>query len=100
KYVALCIKNIKIFLDKKIYVEATRQIVTFQELFHGIVLALRSYLIGNTRRFIVPLPSKPNGGRSIKAGYQLYGHKAGITNFWPETKNIAKDFSEILSLKN
>lgn len=100
KYVAYSIKNIKIFLDKKIYVEATRQIVTFQELLHGIVLALRSYLIGNTRRFIVPVPSRPNGGRPMKAGYQLYGHKAGITNFWPETKDIAKEFNKILSLEN
>lgn len=94
KYVAYVIENVKVFLETKVYVEATRQIVTFQELFHGIVLALRSYLLGNTRRFIVPIPSKPNGGRPIKAGYQLYGHKAGITNFWPQTKEIAKNFEK------
>ena len=97
---AITIEGVKKFLDTKVYVEATRQIVTFQELFHGIVLALRSYLLGNTRRFIVPMPSKPNGGRPIKAGYQLYGHKAGITNFWPETKEIALKFSKILAVEN
>lgn len=92
--IAASIENVKKFLDTKIYVEATRQIVTFQELLHGIVLALRSYLLGNTKRFIVPLPSKPNGGRPIKSGYQLYGHHAGITNFWPETKEISKNFEK------
>lgn len=95
KLMGIAIENLKSFLDTKIYVEATRQIVTFQELLHGVVLALRAYLLGNTRRFIVPLPSKPNGGRPIKAGYQLYGHKAGITNFWPETKEIVKDFEKV-----
>jgi len=95
RLMGIAIENIKIFLDTKIYVESTRQIVTFQELLHGVVLALRAYLLGNTKRFIIPMPSKPNGGRPIKAGYQLYGHKAGITNFWPETKEIAKSFEKV-----
>lgn len=95
KLMGITIENIKSFLDTKVYVEATRQVVTFQELLHGVVLALRAYLLGNTRRFIVPLPSKPNGGRPINAGYQLYGHKAGITNFWPETKEIAQNFEKV-----
>ncbi len=95
KILAIVIKNIKEFLDKKVYVEATRQIVSFQELMHGIVLALRSYLLGETKRFIIPLPSKPNGGRPIKSGYKLYGHKAGITNFWPETKKIVEKFEKV-----
>lgn len=95
KIMGVVIENIKEFLDTKVYIEATRQIVSFQELLHGIVLALRSYLLGESKRFIVPLPSKPNGGRPIKAGYQLYGHKAGVTNFWPETKNIAENFQKL-----
>lgn len=99
KVMGIAIENIKNFLDTKVYVEATRQVVTFQELLHGIVLALRAYLLGNTKRFIVPLPSKPNGGRPIKAGYQLYGHKAGITNFWTETKEIAQNFEKVYFLE-
>ncbi len=99
KIMAIVIDNIKEFLDTKVYVEATRQVVTFQELLHGVVLALRSYLLGNTKRFIVPTPSKPNGGRPIKAGYQLYGHKAGITNFWPQTKEVAESFQRIYFLE-
>jgi CRISPR-associated endonuclease Cas1 len=99
KIIGITIEKIKEFLDTKVYIEATRQVVTFQELLHGIVLALRAYLLGETKRFIVPLPSKPNGGRPIKAGYQLYGHKAGITNFWPQTKEISKQFEKIYYLE-
>lgn len=87
------IEKIKDFLDQEIYVEATRQIVTFQELFHGIVLALRVYLLGETKRFVVPMPSHPNGGRPIKAGYHLYGHFAGKTDFWKKAKSLSPSFS-------
>ncbi|MCS7092390.1 MAG: CRISPR-associated endonuclease Cas1 [Patescibacteria group bacterium] len=92
--VAYAIENIKHFLEQEVYVESTRQIATFNEILHGIVLALRVYLLGETRRFIVPMPSKPNGGRTINSGYRLYGHHAGITNFWPKTKQIAEEFEK------
>lgn len=95
KLMGITVENLKSFLDTKVYVEATRQVVTFQEMLHGVVLALRAYLLGNTKRFVVPLPSRPNGGRPIKTGYRLYGHKAGVTNFWPQSKEIAKDFEKI-----
>ena len=94
KKMGIVIQELKTFMDTKVYVEATRQVVTFQELLHGVVLALRSYLLGDSKRFVVPMPSKPNGGRPIKAGYKLYGHKAGITNFWPQTKDIAEKFEK------
>lgn len=93
--IGMAVENIKKFLDVKVYVEATRQVVTFQELLHGVVLALRSYLLGNTKRFIIPLPSKINGGRPINSGYQLYGHKAGVTNFWPDTKKVVESFQKL-----
>jgi len=80
KLTMIAISELKTFLDTQIYTNATKQIVTFHELYHGLVLALVSYLSGN-RRFIVPLPGKPNGGRPIQAGYKLYGKKAGISNF-------------------
>ncbi|GIW62781.1 MAG: hypothetical protein KatS3mg090_0607 [Patescibacteria group bacterium] len=91
----LAIEEIKEFLDIKVYVSATRQVVKFKELLHGVVIALRSYLLGNTRRFVVPLPSKPKGGRPVNAGYKLYGGNAGITNFWPDTKELAYNFEKI-----
>jgi len=92
--IASAIENIKDFLDTEVYINTTRQIITFHELFHGIVLAFRSYLLGN-KRFIVPLPGIPNGGRPIKAGYKLYGRNAGITNFWPDTNKIAQNYRKL-----
>jgi CRISPR/Cas system-associated endonuclease Cas1 len=89
--IGLTIEKVKEFLNQKVYVNSTRQIVTFNELLHGVVLALRAYLLGNTRRFVVPMPSKPNGGRPIKAGYLLYGHTAGKTDFWEQAKQVAQD---------
>ncbi|MCX7956048.1 MAG: CRISPR-associated endonuclease Cas1, partial [Patescibacteria group bacterium] len=89
------IEQIKDFLDKKIYVHSTRQIATFQEILHGIVLALRVYLNKETKRFIVPFPEKPNGGRPINAGFKLYGHTAGVTDFWTQAKKISLDFLTI-----
>ncbi len=88
-YLTWTIDNIKDFLDKKVYVPETRQIVTFHELLHGIVLALCSYLRKETKRFIVPQPGKPNGGRPIKSGYRLYGRSAGRTDFWEEASRIS-----------
>jgi len=41
------------------------------------------------------MPEKPNGGRPIKAGFKLYGHSAGITDFWSEAKSIADNFNVI-----
>lgn len=86
--IGLAIEAVKKMFDKQIYVHATRQIVSFHQLIHGIVLALRAYLLGESPRFVVPLPSRPNGGRPIKAGYVLYGHKAGVTDFWTRARNL------------
>ena len=53
------INYIKERLNEQVYTHPTRQIVTFHELLHGSVLALRAYLLGNSQRFIVPVPAKP-----------------------------------------
>ncbi|GIW59866.1 MAG: hypothetical protein KatS3mg087_0932 [Patescibacteria group bacterium] len=90
KWLAVCIEDVKSLLDKKVYTEATRQIVTMHELLHGVVLALRAYLLGEAPRFVVPGVDKPNGGRPVTAGYRLYGRSAGLTDFWSEAKEVAK----------
>lgn len=82
KMLGLCISAVEDFLDSQVYCVATRQLVTFQELLHGNILALRSYLLGESKQFIVPIPGKPNGGRPLKTGYRLYGRSAGPTDFW------------------
>lgn len=94
--IGFTIENLKEFLDQQVYVHSTRQIATFNELLHGVVLALRAYLLGNTRRFIVPMPGKPNGGRPVKAGYFLYGHTAGKTNFWERARKVAQETAELI----
>ena len=85
-------KKIEEMLDKKVYTHQTRQIVTFQELLHGNVLALRAYLLGDAKRFIVPVPGKPVGGRPMQVGYRLYGRSAGPTDFYVEADQVAKDW--------
>lgn len=85
-----CITATEDYLDKNIYTDTTRQIVTFQELLHGSVLSLRAYLLGNSRQFILPIPGKPNGGRPKKVGYKLYGREAGPTDFWEKANDLAK----------
>lgn len=90
-YLAWTIEAIKEFLDSKIYTPETRQIVTFHELLHGIVLALLSYVRKDTKRFVVPKPGYPNGGRPIKTAYKLYGRSGGPTNFWDEAQKVAEN---------
>ncbi len=91
------INAIKEEFDRKVYVHSTRQIVTLHELLHGIVLALKAYLQGEANRFIVPYPSKPNGGRPVKAGFKLYGHSAGVTDFWTEAKVVYEQSKEMVT---
>ncbi|MEZ6331056.1 MAG: CRISPR-associated endonuclease Cas1 [Candidatus Saccharimonadales bacterium] len=56
-------------LNNKVYVPLTRQIVTYQELLHGVVISLKYYLNDNEKRFLIPLPGKPNGGRPSKVKF-------------------------------
>ena len=89
-YVGISIDSIERFLDSNVYTHTTRQIVTFQELLHGNVLALRAYLLKNANRFIVPMPGKNVGGRPVKTGYKLYGRGAGIQDFFNEVESLGK----------
>lgn len=88
KIMASCIAEIKELLDKKVYTPQTRQIVTYHELLHGCVLALRSYLLGTSKEFIVPVAGKALGGRPVKTGYKLYGRSGGKTDFWQVAKKL------------
>ncbi|RME29696.1 CRISPR-associated endonuclease Cas1 [Candidatus Parcubacteria bacterium] len=89
-YVGFAIRVVERLMDERVYTDATRQIVTFQELLHGNVLALRAYLVGDAARMMPPLPARPRGGRPRKAGYVLYGRSAGPTDFWSEARSLEK----------
>ncbi|MDR0887241.1 MAG: CRISPR-associated endonuclease Cas1 [Candidatus Nomurabacteria bacterium] len=85
------ISELKMALDEQIYTSLTRQIVTRQELLHGTVLSLKYYLLGRQRKFLIPLPGSPNGGRPPKVEFLLYGRHAGKTNFWEKAEIAANN---------
>ena len=60
-------------MDKVVYVPATRQFVRRKNLLHGNVLALRAYLSGDMRRFVIPAAGERKGGRPPKVTYRLPG---------------------------
>ncbi len=88
KLMAIVINDLREFLREKVYTEVTRQIVYRQELLHGIVLSLRSYLLGETRRFLIPMENIPNGGRPKRVTFKMYGKHAGITNTFKEAREL------------
>ena len=71
--VAYTIENMKVLLGESVYVPATQQEVHRKSILHGIVLALRAYLIGDMKRLIVPVEGLKKGGRPPKVSYKLPG---------------------------
>lgn len=69
----------KRIMDEQVYCPLTRQVVSRKVFWHGIALALRSYLLGDMNRFCVPIPGEKNGGRPVKVSWQLPGRAAGPT---------------------
>lgn len=67
------IELLKQALGEKVYVPATRQDVYQKNLLHGVVLALRAYLLGEAPRLVIPVPGDKKGGRPPKTGYRLPG---------------------------
>ena len=67
------INQLKDKLQQAIYVPATRQEVARKNLLHGIVLALRSYLLGESKRLILPVEGEKKGGRPVNLSYRLPG---------------------------
>ena len=71
--VAYTIENMKLLLEETVYVPATHQKVRRKSILHGIVLALRAYLIKDMNRFVLPLEGLRKGGRPPKVSYKLPG---------------------------
>jgi CRISPR-associated endonuclease Cas1 len=70
---AATLAELKQSLDLPVYVPATRQRVRTKNLLHGVVLALRAYLLGDMIRFVVPAAGAKGGGRPLKVSYRLPG---------------------------
>lgn len=67
------ISALKEHLQEEVWVPAFQVAVKRKNLLHGIVLALRSYLLGETARFVIPVEGERAGGRPIKAAFALPG---------------------------
>ena len=73
KLTARTLANLKETLEEVVYVPATRQYVRRKNLLHGVVLALRAYLLNESLRLVIPTEGVKNGGRPPKVGYRLPG---------------------------
>lgn len=85
--VALTLSYIKEDLEELCFVPQTRQYVRRKNLLHGIVLALRTYLLGEMKKFVIPVEGIPNGGRPPKVGYKLPGSVYDCNRKRPEIKS-------------
>lgn len=61
-------------LEKITYCNETNQNLRTKNLLHGSVMALRSYLIGDMRNFVIPKAGKHKSGRPIKTTYKIPGN--------------------------
>ena len=70
---AACLHGIKVALDEKVYATSHHVDVRRKNLLHGAVLALRAWLLGDTKRLVWPQEGERQGGRLPKTGYALPG---------------------------
>lgn len=73
--VAATIKRLKEMLEEDVYLPAFHEQTRRKNLLHAAVLALRSYLAGETPRFVVPVEGKKSGGRPVKSAFAIPGAK-------------------------
>lgn len=72
------LSEIKASLDEVVYAPSHRTHVRRKNLLHGAVLSLRSYLLGETKRLVLPTEGQKMGGRPPKMSYQLPGANAKV----------------------
>lgn len=73
---AASLEEIKLSLDVVVYAPSHRTHVRRKNLLHGAVLSLRSYLLGETARLVLPTEGKKIGGRPPYVSYKLPGADA------------------------
>ena len=69
------LNRLKAMMDETVYVPATRQFVRRKNTLHGVVLALRAYLIGDMSRLVIPTEGSLKGGRPPKVSYKMPGSR-------------------------
>lgn len=75
KLTAASIATLKKHLDAPAYIPATRQTVRRKSLLHGVVLALRAWLLGKQLRLVLPVEGEKKGGRPPTIGFSLPGYR-------------------------
>ena len=78
---AQTLERLKVALQESVFVPSHRVTVRRKNLLHGVVLALRSWLLGESTRLVIPVEGPRIGGRKPKQGYRLPGGGAGKTPF-------------------
>ena len=73
QYTAYALETLKSMMEEVIYIPATHQTVRRKSVVHGIVLALRAYLVGDMRRFVLPMEGEKRAGRPPKISYRVPG---------------------------
>jgi CRISPR/Cas system-associated endonuclease Cas1 len=68
--------EMKSSLDEVVFAPSHRTYVRRKNLLHGAVLSLRSYLLGETKRLVLPTEGEKMGGRPPKMSYKLPGANA------------------------
>lgn len=77
KLTSLSLSCLKETLEHITYTPVTRQQVAKKNLIHGSVLALRAYLMKETKRLIIPTEGEPSSGRPLKVSYSIPGGVRG-----------------------
>jgi CRISPR/Cas system-associated endonuclease Cas1 len=67
------ISYLKETLEEPAYVPVTRQTVRKKNLLHGVVMALRAYLVDDMKRLVIPVEGKKQGGRPLKVSFKMPG---------------------------
>lgn len=75
EWISASIQALKNALMVEVYVPTFQVTVTRKNLLHAVVLALRSYLLNETTRFVVPMEGPRKGGRPVKAAFLIPGAK-------------------------
>lgn len=68
------LNKLKSILEGSVYVPATRQEVRRKALLHGVVLAIRAYLLDQQKRLVLPIEGERKGGRPPNVSYRLPGY--------------------------
>jgi len=75
---AASLERIKDSLETEVFVPSHRAVVRRKNLLHGSVLGLRSWLLRQSARLVIPTEGKRIGGRPPKVGFVLPGSQRSL----------------------